>query len=60
MVIENTKEVLIELNDNFKTQIDFVTKFLVRKNFKLIEKHYSSEKDQGKTATVHNQLWKKI
>ena len=60
IVIENAKEVLIELNDNFETQIDIVTKFLIRKKFKLIEKHYSSEKDQGKTATVHNQLWKKI
>ena len=57
----NTKSILIEVNDEFKSQFNKTKKILTKLGFKLIKKSHAEHFDFSKTSekTTYNQIWVK-
>tara|TARA_B100001123_G_C15332328_1_gene1031643 strand:+ start:449 stop:1291 length:843 start_codon:yes stop_codon:yes gene_type:complete len=56
--LKNAESILIEVNDNFKEQAKNIEKYLLSAGFKLIQKKYSTIKEQSKLfSSHHNQIW---
>ena len=58
-VLKNTKEILIEVNDNFNDQAVSVKKILDESGFKMIKKIHSEYIDNNKEGfeKTYNQIW---
>jgi FkbM family methyltransferase len=60
-VLRSTKEVLVEINDDFQEQADLARRHLLKAGFQMVEKRHAVEFDESETAiaTTFNQIWVK-
>ena len=60
-ILQKTKEVLIEVNDNFKLQSDTCINMLAKSGFRLSSKKHSEmiENSNNDFNKTYNQIWKK-
>lgn len=58
-VLRGAKEVLVEINDEFREQADLARRYLQDAGFKLFEKRHASEFDDSDSSasTTFNQIW---
>ena len=58
-ILNNAKEILIEINDNFQIQSKDSSKYLKDAGFILKEKRHAEEFDTGPAEFIFNQIWTK-
>ena len=58
-VLRGAKEILVEINDEFREQADLARHYLQDAGFKLFEKRHASEFDRSDSSasTTFNQIW---
>nr|CBA31341.1 hypothetical protein Csp_F37030 [Curvibacter putative symbiont of Hydra magnipapillata] len=58
-VLRAAKEILVEINDEFREQADLARQYLEDAGFKLTEKRHASEFDdlESSASTTYNQIW---
>jgi FkbM family methyltransferase len=58
-ILRGAKEILVEINDEFREQADLARQYLLDSGFKLFEKRHAAEFDdsQSSASTTFNQIW---
>ena len=58
-VLNKTKSVLVEVDENFKLQVQKTKEYLINAGFKMREKLHSDFIEKSKFKSIFNQIWEK-
>ena len=58
-ILKKTKSILVEVDENFITQVERTKKYLTEAGLKLTEKKHSDFIEKSKFKSVFNQIWER-
>ena len=59
-ILKKTKSILVEVDENFITQVERTKKYLTEAGLKLTEKKHSDLIEKSKFKSVFNQIWERV